>query len=390
MNPHPGRIALAALALLLAAAPAAAQESGAYIIRLGRDTVVVDQFTRSADRIQGTLVTRSPRTTIRTYTAELRPDGTISRLQMEMRVPAAPDVLPQTITMTMGASAADSATVRIARGDTVRDLRVAAGPDVFPWVFNAYSLAEPVLRHAAARGLDSAAVTILQPGARQTGTVSFIRRGADSVLIRTQGGVTRARVDAQGRLLGASSPESTLKADVERVASADVQAIAADWARRDQAGQAMGSLSPRDSVTGTVGGATVNVAYGRPSMRGRRIMGQVVPFGQVWRTGANEATAFRTDRDLMIGGTRVPAGAYTLWTVPGPDGWTLIVNRQTGQWGTVYKAAQDLARIPVRAETAAGAPVELLTMRFEPAGAGSNLVIAWENTRVLVPVTAAP
>jgi hypothetical protein len=390
MKQHPGRAALAALALCLAAAPAAAQESGAYIIRLGRDTVAVEQFTRTGDRIQGTLVSRTPRTSIRTYTAQLRPDGTLARMEMETRVPAAPELLPQTMTLTMGAPTADSAAVRIVRGDSVRELRVAAGPDVFPWMFNAYGLAEPVIQSAAARGLDSAAVTVLSPGAPRTSTVSFIRHGADSVLIRSANGVTRARVDARGRVLGAHSPESTFKGEVERVASADTRTIAADWARRDQAGQQMGTLSPRDSVTATVGGATVNVAYGRPAMRGRRVMGQVVPFGQVWRTGANEATAFRTDRDVMIGGTRVPAGSYTLWTIPGPETWTLIVNRQTGQWGTVYDPAQDLARIPVTASLESGPPVELLTMRILPDGAGGTLVIAWEATTVAVPITAAP
>jgi hypothetical protein len=134
----------------------------------------------------------------------------------------------------------------------------------------------------------------------------------------------------------------------------------------------------------------VSVAYGRPSMRGRAIVGQVVPYGQVWRTGANESTRFTTERDLVVGGTRIPAGSYTLWTIPGPDGWTLIVNRQTGQWGTEYHAEQDLARIPVRAERASGAPVEQLTMSWQPGADGTALVIAWENTRVVVPFTAAP
>ena len=386
-TPAPGRLALAALALS-AAVPAAAQESGGFVIRLGNDTVAVEQFTRTADRITGTMVGRAPRTSIRTYTAELRPDGTIGRLELTTRVPAAPELLPQTITMTMGAESAD---VRIARGDTVRDLRIAAGAGAFPWIGNSYALAEPALRHAAARGLDSAAVTIVSPGARQAGTVSFIRRGADSMLIRSGQGVTRAAVDRQGRVLGAHSPESTFKASIERVTSLDAAAYAAEFARRDQAGQQLGTLSPRDSVVGSVGGANVSVAYGRPSMRGRRIIGQVVPYGQVWRTGANEATHFKTDRDVMIGGTRVPAGSYTLWSVPAADGWTLIVNRQTGQWGTVYDAAQDLARIPVRAERAAGEPVEQLTMRLEPGtGGAASLVIAWENTRVHVPIAVAP
>ncbi len=377
--------ALAALALALAAAPAAAQESGAFVIRLGHDTVAVEQFTRTTTRIQGTLVSRAPRTSIRTYTAELRPDGTIGRLEVTTRTPAAPDLLPQTITLTMGA---DSTDVRTVRGDTVREMKVAGG--AFPWVSNSYALAEPALRHAAARGLDSTAVVTVAPGARQAGSVSFIRRGADSVLIRAANGVTRVRVDARGRVLGAHSPESTFKAQVDRVDGADAQALAAEWARRDQAGQQMGSLSPRDSVTATVGGATVSVAYGRPAMRGRRIMGQVVPFGQVWRTGANEATHFRTDRDVRVGGTRVPAGSYTLWTVPGPETWTLILNRQTGQWGTVYDPAQDLARIPAPSALESGPPVELLTLRILPDGAGGLLVIAWEATTVAVPITPVP
>jgi hypothetical protein len=387
ITPAAGRVALAALALSLAAVPAAAQESGAFVIRLGRDTVAVEQFTRTADRITGTLVSRTPRTTVRTYAADLRPDGTIGRLEMTTRIPSAPALLPQTITMTLGA---DSADVHIVRGDTVRDLKVAAGAGAFPWVGNAYGLAEPVLRFAAARGLDSAAVTIVSPGARQAGTVSFIRRGADSVLIRSGQGVTRARVDARGRVLGAHSPESTFKATVERVESLDAVAVAAEFARRDQGGQGLGALSVRDSVVASVGGANVSVAYGRPSMRGRRIMGEVVPFGQVWRTGANEATAFRTDRDLAIGGTRVPAGSYTLWTVPGPGEWTLIINKQTGQWGTVYDPAQDLARIPVRASLESGPPVELLTMRILPDGTGGMLVMAWEATTVAIPFTVAP
>ncbi|HEX5870694.1 MAG TPA: hypothetical protein VFY65_09775, partial [Longimicrobium sp.] len=111
------RTALAALALSLAAAPAAAQESGAYIVRLGRDTVVVEQFTRTADRIEGTMVGHTPRTSIRTYTANLRPDGGISRLEMVTRIPTQPELLPQTVTVTMGA---DSAQWRTQRGDTVR------------------------------------------------------------------------------------------------------------------------------------------------------------------------------------------------------------------------------------------------------------------------------
>ncbi len=379
------RTALAALSL--AAAPAAAQESGAFIVRLGRDTVIVEQFTRTADRIEGTMVGRTPRTSVRTYNATLRPDGTISRLEMTTRIPSTPEVPPQVLTVTMGA---DSADWRIQRGDSIREGRMAATAEAYPWVFNSYALAEPVIRAARARGVDSAAVPVVQAGAPRTGTVSFIRRGADSVLIRSGSGVTRARVDAQGRVLGAHSPESTFKADVERVSALDANAVAAAWAARDQSGRQMGSLSPRDSVATRVDGADVSVAYGRPSLRGRPIA-MLTPAGQVWRTGANDATHFRTDRDLMVGGTRVPAGSYTLWTIPGPDRWTVIFNRQTGQWGTTYDPAQDLARIPVTPRRTSGDPVEQLTLRIDESGCGEggSLVLEWENLRVAMPFTVA-
>jgi hypothetical protein len=379
-------LAAAALALCLAA-PAAAQERGAFIVRLGRDTVAVEQFTRTADRIEGTMVTRTPRTAVRTYTATLRPDGTISRLEMTTRIPSAPDVLPQTITVATGG---DSADVRIVRGDTVRDLRVGAPAEAFPFLSNSYALAEPLMRWAAARNADSVAVPIVQPGARTSGVMSVIRNGADSVNLRSANGVTRVRVDAQGRVMGARSPESTFKAEVDRVAALDVQAVAADFARRDQSGQAMGTLSPRDSVVASIDGANLSVAFGRPSLRGRELSA-LAPAGQVWRTGANDATAFRTDRDLVFGDTRVPAGSYTLWTIPGADGWTLIVNRRTGQWGTEYDPAQDLARIPVRARRYPGDTVEQFRIALQPAGCGDGgeMVLSWGDVRVTAPFTVA-
>lgn len=145
--------------------------------------------------------------------------------------------------------------------------------------------------------------------------------------------------------------------------------------------------SPRDTARATVGGARVMVDYGRPSMRGRTIMGGLVPYGRVWRTGANAATTLVTDADLRIGETAVPRGTYTLYTIPGEDAWTLVVNRQTGQWGTEYDEAQDLARIPMQVSRT-DAPVEQFTISVVPGqGNAGELVMEWENTRASVPFT---
>ncbi|HEX8362353.1 MAG TPA: DUF2911 domain-containing protein [Longimicrobium sp.] len=163
-------------------------------------------------------------------------------------------------------------------------------------------------------------------------------------------------------------------------------AALASPAAAQQTGQ---QRSPRDTARLELGGRRVYVDYGRPSMRGRRIVGELVPYGRVWRTGANAATTLVTEVDLRIGDAVVPRGTYTLYTLPAARGWTLIVNRQTGQWGTQYDASRDLVRIPMRT-TRVAQPVEKFTITLEraPGGATGTLAMAWENTRVSVPVRA--
>ena len=175
--------------------------------------------------------------------------------------------------------------------------------------------------------------------------------------------------------------------DVEPAPVAEPPAAAPAPAPAQAPAAAQQPASPRDTARATVGGAQVMVDYGRPYMRGRTIMGGLVPYGRVWRTGANEATHLVTSADLRIGETTVPAGTYTLYTLPGETEWQLIVNRQTGQWGTQYDEAQDLARIPLRVSRTP-APVEQFTFHVQPRGEREGtLVLEWENTRVEVPFT---
>jgi hypothetical protein len=150
--------------------------------------------------------------------------------------------------------------------------------------------------------------------------------------------------------------------------------------------QAQPPGSPHETAKATVGGATISVEYGRPYMRGRKIMGGLVPYGQVWRTGADAATTLTTSKALAIGGATVPAGKVTLYTLPAEAGWKLIINKQTGQWGTEYDQAQDLARVDLT-KKALSAPVDQLTIAIEPAGDGGVLKISWETTELSVPFT---
>jgi len=135
-------------------------------------------------------------------------------------------------------------------------------------------------------------------------------------------------------------------------------------------------------------GKSVTIVYSRPSMRGRKIMGGLVPYGEVWRTGANEATSLKTAVDLEIGGAKVPVGSYTLYTLPSATAWKLIINKQTGQWGTEYDQSQDLARVDL-AKTALSSPLEQFMIEFVKSGAGAaDLVLEWETTKLSVPVRA--
>ncbi len=146
--------------------------------------------------------------------------------------------------------------------------------------------------------------------------------------------------------------------------------------------------SPPGTAEVTLKGKKITVEYSRPFMKGRKIMGDVVPYGRVWRTGANEATALSTEADLTIGGANVPAGKYTLYTLPSEGTWKLIINKETGQWGTIYKEDQDLARVDME-KSKLSEPVEQFTISFKQKGAGAaDLVLQWETTQLSVPVKA--
>jgi hypothetical protein len=145
--------------------------------------------------------------------------------------------------------------------------------------------------------------------------------------------------------------------------------------------------SPPGTTECTINGKKVTIEYSRPSLRGRP-MSTLAPEGKVWRTGANEATALTTEADLNIGGTKVPAGKYTLYTLPSPDTWKLIINKQTGQWGTEYHQDQDLARADMKTAPIV-VPVEKFTISLDQVdNSSADLVLEWEKTRVSVPVKA--
>ena len=146
--------------------------------------------------------------------------------------------------------------------------------------------------------------------------------------------------------------------------------------------------SPHESTSATIGKAEVTITYGRPYKKGRNIFGGLEPLGKVWRTGADEATTFKTTGDLMVGDIHVPAGEYALFTIPDKGKWTLILNKTAKQWGAFkYDQEQDLGRTPMKVAST-GSPVEQLTIEIKPSGDKGVLSVTWDTTSASVELMA--
>lgn len=388
------KLRLAAAALLFAPVVASAQSPAYIITRLGNDTVAIERYTRSADRLEGDLVLRYPRVRTIHYVGDLAPNGTFRTLTATVTRASAPAGSPPVMRIVgnFGDSVATIETTRNGQRDTT-----ASGRRVYRGVASPFLGTEPAaygiyeqLLAASKLGRDSVSYVLVSPGSDPSPSIILRRRGADSVAFQSTffpGWIEVARVDSRGRILGVDATPTTIKTVAQSVPNLDVEALVKSWAAVEAArGGVMGQMSPPDTVRSAVGGANVSVAYSRPLKRGRVIFGNVVPWNQVWRTGANAATVFTTDKDLSFGSTVIPAGKYTLWTVPTPTGAQLIFNSETGQWGTDYHADKDFARVNLT-QASVNPPVDQFIIGVQPQANGGALTFAWDDRRWTAPFT---
>ena len=375
-------------ALGLLAAPVLADESGSFVVRLGLDTTSVETYTRTADRLVVDQVGRAPRVLRRHFVYDLK-DGGLTKLSMVVTPPGS-----TTPTQTIDAALeGDSIRVQTKTGDAAPQTASLALPARSPVVATSspWAVYQGQIQSFLKSKRDSALSTVLFLGSGTTNSMRLSKLGRDSVnLSNDRGDIYHVRVDKTGRILGVLPVAGTAKVSVQRVDKLDLAALAASFAAREQSGGGLGVLSPRDSVVSSnVAGASLWIDYGRPAKRGRTVFGGVVPYGELWRTGANAATQFRTDKALDFGGTVVPAGFYTLWTIPSATGWKLIVNGETGQWGTAHKVEKDLYTIDMSV-SALPSPVERFTISVEPSGPGGILHMDWDTTRASAPFAVKP
>lgn len=174
----------------------------------------------------------------------------------------------------------------------------------------------------------------------------------------------------------------------KRIAILTLFALAATVACTAQGDKSKRPSPPASASCDLGGGKTVKTDYSSPRAKGRKIYGDLVPYGEVWRTGANEATTFVTSADIAVGGTNVPAGSYTIFTVPNAEKWSLVISKGTGEWGTQYPGQdKDLARVDMKVSKLPS-PVENFAISYAKSGGGCTMNIDWETTRASVNIAA--
>ena len=327
--------------LALSALPLAAQQAS-FVYRLGKDTVAIEQFTRTGGRMTGEMVQRSgAAVTLVRYEMTLGRNGRPATVAIR-RLQADGTPMSNQPTETRLSFSADSVVREIVRADSVERRAFAAHEAMMAFPVFVYGPAE--LLAAMRRGggpVDSL------PALGMAGPMGFIgleAAGGDTMRLRGAPYPMRLVFDATGQLTGVDGAGTTNKILATR------ERGGLDLAGMARAMKPTGTLSAREVARGSFGpGGIVLVDYGRPMVRERTVWGgALVPFDSVWRAGANDATHLFTTRTLTFGALTVPAGTYTLWIQHTRNGTFLIVNRQTGQWGTQYDPAQDLGRVPMQ------------------------------------------
>ncbi len=371
--------------LVLATSPCLAQSSAdtsAFVLRIGRDTSHAQIIVRDGSRVLVHTVRRIPAVREVRTEATLHADGTILRMEETAWEPFAAD----------DAAPAARSTTYVEGDSTIVEVSSSAGERRFAFagrahLANALDLIGvlPLVAASAPTASGDSIVSIQFAFTLGIRPLVIRRESTDRVSFgNSLMGTIRAQLDSEGRVVAIDGTGSSINYIGERVPPLSIDSVARAFAAREQREGAFGSTSPRDSVIASIGDGSVMVNYGRPSRRGRDIFGLIVPWDRVWRTGANQATHLHTSLSLRFGDTELTPGSYTLWTLPSQTGWTLIVNEQTGQWGTDYDSSHDLVRVPMSVRTLTE-PVEQFTILIEPQSGGGVLRLRWDKTEASAP-----
>ena len=201
-------------------------------------------------------------------------------------------------------------------------------------------------------------------------------------------GMFRLSLDEKGDLRTVDGIGTSWNIRGTVIPSVNMDSVIMAHVAKDQALPHIAIANKLDSVQMILGETAIKIRYSRPSVRGRVIFGEVVPYDRFWRTGADAATRLTLSRPIYFNGKELPAGAYSIFTIPSKNGWTIIFNKQSDIWGTEYKAENDVLRVPMSVETLQET-VELLTIGVAPVDKGGRIEVSWENLKASVPFSTS-
>lgn len=353
----------------------------AYLTTLGKDTLALERYERTGDDISGDYVTVVGGILIHHYVVHVAASGMVDRMSMTVR---RRDATPLD---TLGFSlTGDTATLFNNRWpDRTRRLYL---PGVFPMFVGVNALEETAVSYARTKRRDSLTIPIVAVWANfDTAHFRVIMYSADSIGLWSRVTPGLLKLDRDGHVLVASARLTSTRTETIRVPPFDLARVLRSFPDTPATANAtaFATLSPRDSVSSSLGNARVRIAYGRPSLRGRDVFAHGVLGDSIWRTGANESTEFSTDQDLRVSGAVLPAGRYTLWTrvAPGNSAYALVFSAQRGADCLSYRRQDDVLEIPLHAAGTAK-PLERLTIAIEPQSDGeSQFVLRWGANRTL-------
>jgi len=386
----------AAMGLTQPACSTPVQDSGTLVTTLGRDTVVMESFTRSPIQLEGHIVVRFPGTVLIHYVLNLDNSGAPTSSLVDLTPMGTSDVAARRVRIDFRH---DSAFVDVDSVGHHKRGSIALPGGAFPSLLTGFgasyglyespeffTLYKPLAAAGQGDTVHLASIDIANGRINHRAFVKSSATQLDADFFRIA--FAHVTFDNAGRVMAVDASQTTERTRTTRSDYTDITSLARQFASEDRNGKGLGAASPQMIEHGKVRGASVVVSYSSPRLRGRAVLGSVIPYDEVWRTGANEATTLFSDSDLSIGGTIVPAGVYSVWTLPDSNGGVdLIINSQHGQWGTDYDGSHDLKRIPMQV-SAVASPREDFSITISDT-VPQLLTIAWDRFVWTVPIALA-
>lgn len=360
------------------------QDSGYIIYTLGKDTIEITHYRLTGDDFTTTVVQRV-NSSVNKLKGRFFPNGELQYMEGYRYKPVIgkDSLLLETFRLYQRG---DSTYIEQKTGDRITKRKNAGRVMVsyWPYVQMSVILANYVPKNVGDSIVGNHIVGDLPPAKFVVKRISDRKLRANS---RVMGPFT-LHLNEKGKVDSIDAIGSSYNVKGTIVPHLNLDSIILSYARREEKFGPFGWPNKSDSVRTVIGNSTIRINYTRPSMRGRVIFGGVVPWNRYWRTGANRATKITINHPLNFKGKILPAGEYSVFTMPSQIGWTIMFNKEANIWGTDYNPAHDVLRVPMQVKQL-GEPVELMTIEVVPTAKGGAINVIWERTKASVQFTTS-